>query len=243
MFQFTWVFPRFCVVGEGEWKAFIPYGGYLGDAPSGACEWVRGEVVEIGEREVRLGVGEVVGFEFLVLAMGASGDVPSRLGVEGREEGIEELRSVQGGIRGARNLVVVGGGPAGVELAADAKGMYPDKNVTLIHSRPRLLNHFGPGLHDAAMKTMKELGVEVVLEERLVSETEENGVITLQSGKEIPCDLLVSHLNRTRMKICSLRSDQMYWSIPKLFCYCEAVLDLNLFVWKRQNKTNTATLR
>lgn len=197
MFQFTWVFPRFCVVRGEEWKAFIPYGGYLANAPREVFEWVRGEVVDIRGREVRLGSGEIVGFEFLVLAMGARGDLPSRLSVEGREEGIEKLREVQGGIGGARSLVIIGGGPAGVELAADAKERYPDKNVTLVHSRARLLNHFGEGLHDAAMKMMKELGVKVVLGDRLVSETEENGVVNLQAGKEIPCDLLVSFPSHT----------------------------------------------
>lgn len=35
----------------------------------------------------------------------------------------------------AKNIAVIGGGAVGVELATDIKSYYPEKSVTLVHSR------------------------------------------------------------------------------------------------------------
>lgn len=48
-------------------------------------------------------------------------------------------------IRQSQSVAVVGGGAVGVQLSSDIKDFYPDKDVTLIHSRERLLSHFGDG--------------------------------------------------------------------------------------------------
>jgi NADH dehydrogenase FAD-containing subunit len=52
---------------------------------------------------------------------------------------------VQETIRQSQSVAVVGGGAVGVQLSSDIKDFYPDKDVTLIHSRERLLSHFGDG--------------------------------------------------------------------------------------------------
>ncbi|KAF3058384.1 hypothetical protein GL218_05307 [Daldinia childiae] len=100
------------------------------------------------------------------------------------------MREMQKQIRESKNLVVVGGGAAGVELATDAKSKYPDKQVTLVHSRDSVMHRFGPKLQATATDGIKELGIELITGDRVVSEDKEKGIAVLRSGKEIACDYL-----------------------------------------------------
>jgi NADH dehydrogenase FAD-containing subunit len=189
-FNFTWVFPRFCVTKDHEHKAFIPYGKYI---PPGLVRWVQGRVETVERTLVQLANGQRIPYEFLLVATGsgATDVLPSRTGVDEKIEGILLLREMQSMIERSQNLVVVGGGAAGVELAADAKALYQGKNVVLIHSHEAVMNRFGPELQVAALKGLKALGVQVILGERLVNERAEDNIATLSSGREVPCDFLV----------------------------------------------------
>ncbi|KAL1969615.1 hypothetical protein VTN77DRAFT_8168 [Rasamsonia byssochlamydoides] len=213
-FQFTWVFPRFSVVRGHEHKAFIPYGPFLAAAaPPGSYQWVRGRVERIEKaQEGRRGFVLVheegnderrIAYDYLVIATGSSTDagLPSRSGVDDKKDGICAFRNLQDRIENAANIVVIGGGPAGVELAADAKDQYPEKNVMLVHSRDTLLNRFGPKMQEIAMKELERLGVKIVLGERLQlqSADERDGYVVLKSGKKVACDCLVSIYANSRL--------------------------------------------
>ncbi|KAI0847456.1 FAD/NAD(P)-binding domain-containing protein [Daldinia vernicosa] len=198
-FQFTWVLPRFCVAEGHEHKAFIPYGGLLPrgsfDADGGKVSWIKDRVASISRDSVRLTeTGEEIPYEFLVVATGAGATdtLPSRVGTNDKDEGMELMREMQRQIRESKNLVVVGGGAAGVELATDAKSKYPEKRVTLVHSRDSVMHRFGPKLQAAATDGIKDLGIELITGDRVVSEDKEKGIAVLRSGKEIACDYLVN---------------------------------------------------
>lgn len=47
-------------------------------------------------------------------------------------------------IKGAKSILIVGGGPTGVELAGEIAFDYPEKDVTLVHNGYRLLEFIGP---------------------------------------------------------------------------------------------------
>ncbi|KAK0710705.1 hypothetical protein B0H67DRAFT_493154 [Lasiosphaeris hirsuta] len=190
-FNFTWVLPRFCVVEGHEHKAFIPYTpDFFARAPDGIVSWVRDRVVTVGRKTVRLQGGEEIPYEFLIIATGSTvpDGLPSRLGVDNKEEGVELLRGVQARIKAASHVVVAGGGAAGVELATDAKDQYPDKGVTLVHSRPSVMHRFGPELQAEAMRALKTLGVDVILEEKVMPDSTDGTSIELMSGRVIDCD-------------------------------------------------------
>ncbi|KAI1347884.1 hypothetical protein F5Y01DRAFT_307198 [Xylaria sp. FL0043] len=193
-FHFTWVLPRFCVVEGHEHKAFIPYGPHLRHIPENTLRWVQGRAVHITKDSVYLSSGEEIPYEFLVVATGAGATdaLPGRVDSDDKAGGITRLQDIQTRIKGANNLVVVGGGAAGVELATDAKSYYPDKSVVLVHSRDNVMHRFGPGLQKAAMEGLRGLGIEVITGDRLIREDKERGVAVLKSGKEVECDFLVS---------------------------------------------------
>ncbi|KAI0132142.1 hypothetical protein BJ170DRAFT_232800 [Xylariales sp. AK1849] len=199
-FHFTWVLPRFSVVPGHEHKAFIPYSEEYINKYN--IRWVRDRVSRIRQDAVVLeGSGEELTYEYLVVATGSAGaglkSLPSRVGADGKVEGMYRLTELQQRIEKAKRLVVVGAGAAGVELAADAKALYPEKSVTLVHSRDEVMHRFGPELREAAMKGLRELGVEVIVGERLVEEKLGMSYVKLRSGRKVECDCLVQCTGQT----------------------------------------------
>ncbi|KAJ6028981.1 uncharacterized protein N7446_011679 [Penicillium canescens] len=197
-FQLTWVLPRFCVVEGSEHKALIPYWPYL-QAPLGSYQWVTDSVTTIqpgGDSKgrngkVQVSSGDWIDYEYLVLATGSTARLPSRVNWESKKDGMKAMQYQQRRFKEARDIVVVGGGAAGVELATDAKSQYPEKNVTLIHSHETLLSDgFGSKMHDVAKKALEDLGIDLVLGKRPVLPRDETGNIEL-GDRKVHFDCLV----------------------------------------------------
>lgn len=188
-FHFTWNFPRFSVVSGHEHKAFVPYDHLVDGAPPGSFKMIQDTVDSISGTAIYLKSGPQLEYSYLIVTTGSTAGAPSRLNTTQKEDGIELLKSTQRSIADANRLVVVGGGPAGVELALDAKHTYPSKEVTLVHSRPTLLHNFGQKLHLAALAALEKAGVCVILEQRVKMESKTE--VTLGSGEKISCDLVV----------------------------------------------------
>lgn len=194
-YHFTWNFPRITVVEGHDNKAFVPYPEKPRMAPEGIFVFQQGTVVSIDAHKVTLEDGSTVDYEYLVIATGSQARYPPELdAVVDKQDCIEYFRTQQDRIKSARNIVIVGGGAAGVEIAGDIRSKYSDKTVTLVHSREHLLNQFGSGLHEIAKKDLEALGVTLYLGERVVAglESENPKAVTLRSGKVLECDLLVS---------------------------------------------------
>lgn len=205
-FNFTWVFPRYSVLPGHEHKAFIPYDAFLSrrssspspSSPSSSSSpmlrWIRDWATEITPKHVVLKGGERIPYAYLVVATGSSVEsgLPSRANETDKRAAMRRLRDLQDGIRRAGRVVVVGAGAAGVELAADARSLYPGKSVALVHSRDAVMHRFGPKLQARALAELRGLGVEVVLGERVVGEdVDGSGTVTLRSGRVMGCDYLV----------------------------------------------------
>lgn len=195
-FNFIWMFPRISVVEDHEHKWVIPYDPSIRAAPSGAIIRHRGTAVAVDGKAVTLQDGTVFEYEYLVIATGSTGSLPWNSVTDEKRDGVDEFRHMQKEIRKASNLVIVGGGAVGVELASDIKSMYPLKNVSLVHSRDALLNTFGPKLQRHCLKILDQLGVRVYLGERVSEESgnKTSSTITLKSGITVPYDLFVSQI-------------------------------------------------
>lgn len=210
--HFVFNFPRFSVIPGHEAKAFIPYDGICKDAPEGIYHRIRGVVKSVADKEVLLESGEGVPYAYLVIATGCSQPFPARVKPTDKAEGCAELRSFQQRVHAAKSVALVGGGAVGVEMAADIKSYFPEKKVTLVHSRAQLLPRFGKRLHDHASKALTDLGVELRLGERpTISSHDENDIdssgqstLRFKDGHEEHFDLVVSLIRYT---VCGISSN------------------------------------
>ncbi|RMD40577.1 hypothetical protein DV735_g4567, partial [Chaetothyriales sp. CBS 134920] len=194
-FHFTWLWPRMVGVPGHDHKSIVPYPAKHPQAPEGIYELKRGNAISIEKDAVVLEGGERVPFEYLVIATGSSPRFPTGLNPLSKGEVLKYFGGLQDQIRAAGSIVLVGGGPVGVEIGTDVKSRYPDKSVTIIHSRARLMNNFGTRLHDAGIEACKELNILVYFEERPSfpkGTTHENGSLTLKSGETVKYDLLIN---------------------------------------------------
>ncbi|KAG7529919.1 hypothetical protein FFLO_05324 [Filobasidium floriforme] len=112
-----------------------------------------------------------------------------------KKEGISWMRAAQRRIEEVERILVVGGGALGVQMATDIIATHGQtKKVTLLHSRPNLLNRFDIALHEAAMKRMEEFGIEVILGSRVdgsfINKTE-GGKVRTTDGREVEADLIL----------------------------------------------------
>lgn len=81
-------------------------------------------------------------FVYACLALGATYPIPGRPRSTSREEGLENQRQMQKDIKAAKSILVVGGGPVGVEFVGEVRTQYPKstgKAVTLATSGGELI--------------------------------------------------------------------------------------------------------
>jgi nitrite reductase (NADH) large subunit len=94
-----------------------------------------------------LETGADVSFDRLILATGASPTLPPVPGIDGPGVfplwSLDDALTIRDGVRGARRIVVIGGGVLGVEAAFDLSAIGVE--VTLVEARPTLM----PDLLDA----------------------------------------------------------------------------------------------
>ncbi|KAJ7498764.1 FAD/NAD-P-binding domain-containing protein [Mycena latifolia] len=199
-FEHIFAFPRLSVIPDVAHKAFVPFTNAFHATPPGSTSVVHGIASEILPDKVVLQSGETIPYEYLVMATG-TGFIPMRSRT--KAEGAAFGKAVQERIKESANVVVIGGGASGVQLATDAKQFYPSKTITLIHSRDQLMNRFHPELHSEIMKKLDAAGINVILGQRVKMPSEGYYPVTgpsynveLADGRLIPADVAVSCIGR-----------------------------------------------
>lgn len=195
--NYSFNFPRFSVMMGQEHTAFIPYDGVASSEPHGILTRVQDKAVQVTEKQVILASGQKVDYAYLIIATGSSQPLPVNVLSTDRVAACHELQEVQQAIVASQKIAVVGGGAVGVELASDIKDFYPEKDVTLVHSRNNLLNNFGKRLQDYALTALRdELNVRVLLNERPQMPTGSNmarlATLKFSDMREEKFDLIVS---------------------------------------------------
>ncbi|KAF9026132.1 hypothetical protein BDZ89DRAFT_1134995 [Hymenopellis radicata] len=82
--------------------------------------------------------GEKIDFSVLVLATGSIWGGPLAI-PNGPEDVTRFIQGTRQMFKDAQNVVLVGGGPAAIELAGEIKEVWPDKGVTIVHRGSQLL--------------------------------------------------------------------------------------------------------
>ncbi|XP_062070673.1 ferroptosis suppressor protein 1 [Lepus europaeus] len=151
-------------------KTFISYSVTFKD------NFRQGRVVgiDLKNQTVLLQGGEALPYSHLILATGSSGPFPGKLNeVSCQQAAIQAYEDMVQQVRLSEFIVVVGGGSAGVEMAAEIKTEYPNKEVTLIHSQVTLADkELLPSVRQEVKEILLRKGVQLLLGER-VSNLEE----------------------------------------------------------------------
>ncbi|XP_054812833.1 uncharacterized protein LOC129313601 [Prosopis cineraria] len=117
--------------------------------------------VNFTETQVITADGRHIPYDYLVLATGHTQPaVPVT-----RVERLNQYKAENQKIKSARSILIVGGGPTGVELAGEIAVDFPEKKVTLVHKGSRLLEFIGTKASRKTMKWLKSKKVEVKLEQ------------------------------------------------------------------------------
>ncbi|KAJ2724298.1 hypothetical protein GGI07_002072 [Coemansia sp. Benny D115] len=138
----------------------------------------KGIVSRITPTHIELADKETVEFDYLVIALGQSRNAPIGVSSSTKEEYLDAMDAYQKSVKTAESIVVVGGGAVGSELVADIKTDYPDKDVTLVHSRDLpVAGPFKDEFRHHVVDVFRLLGVSTIFGERVVEETAETTVV------------------------------------------------------------------
>ncbi|RXM35801.1 Apoptosis-inducing factor 2 [Acipenser ruthenus] len=143
-------------------KTFIPYIATFGES------FKQGRVVRI-DLETQTVVLEGGEFSHLILSTGSEGDFPGKFNEPvTMETAIQQYEDMVKEVQAAERIVVVGGGSAGVEMAAELKTDHPSKEVTLIHSRVALADvELLPSVRQGVKEGLLQKGVQLLLSEKV----------------------------------------------------------------------------
>ncbi|GAQ52607.1 NAD(P)/FAD-dependent oxidoreductase [Streptomyces acidiscabies] len=127
---------------DPEWTStpFIPYDRLLTHGRIVVGKALR---IDTDARNVVLATGERIPYDVLVVATGADYPEPARFTGTTVEEASKAFVGHQQKIAGAGHVLIVGGGPSGVELAAEIRLARPHARVTLAHAGEALLDATG----------------------------------------------------------------------------------------------------
>ncbi|KAG6847570.1 hypothetical protein H0H93_007320 [Arthromyces matolae] len=166
---------------------FLPYDKVF---VNGNGKFVQGKVASFTHSKeggiVTLESGEKIDYHILLLSQGATWNGPPAF--PSTEDGVKDhLNNFHSKVSKAQDIVLVGGGAVGMELAGEIKDVWPEKKVTIVHGDKLLLNPSYPDkFRRAAADSLTARGINLVLDEFINDpETREVQGITTASGKEL----------------------------------------------------------
>ncbi|TKY67023.1 Apoptosis-inducing factor-like A [Spatholobus suberectus] len=140
---------------------------------------VMSNAVNVTETEVLTADGHRTTYDYLVIATGHADRVP-----KSRSERLNQFKEDNQKIKSAHSILIVGGGPTGVELAGEIAVDFPDKKITLVHKGSRLLEFIGAKAADKTLTWLKSKNVVVKLEQSVDLSTFTDGQKMYQTSNE-----------------------------------------------------------
>lgn len=166
-----------------------------GDLPQRNNRLVVGKVINIQESEscvtVQYPDGSLgaVPYDYLLLACGSSYTAPIK--EEGKAALMDRQRSWAAAslqLKQAGCVIVVGGGPVGVELAAEIASKYPEKKVTLVSRSQNLCKDLPQRAISLVHKWLLDNGVELVM--GISVQKVQGQACTLEDGQVLRADIV-----------------------------------------------------
>jgi NADH dehydrogenase FAD-containing subunit len=160
--------PRL-LVAPGSLPAIIPYGAFLPKA-----RLVQGWLTEVRKRSIVVSADHRAAstelpYDYLVLATGSNydGDLVKPVS-GGLGERLQHFTSVHKHLESAGRVLIVGGGPVGIELAGEIIESFREKHVTVIEAGPHILPVTSEKPRRWAAEFLQRHGAKLLTGERVV---------------------------------------------------------------------------
>jgi len=197
-------------------QILVPYNKLLANG-----NFVQGYVNEITDKAVHIeGHHAPIEYKYLIIATGSQYPFPGKVTESQMKTALGHFGTMVTKIEQSKEILIVGGGPVGCELAGEIISKYPkDKKVILVHSHDKLLPaDLLPDMRDKTAKQLTDMKVEVVLNEKVEIGAHEEKLLEAHdgaflhgertvrtaSGKEFKADLILfargAHVNNNAMR-------------------------------------------
>jgi NADH dehydrogenase FAD-containing subunit len=150
---------------EPDWldRIFFPYEHLLANGP-----FVRDRAVGVDGRRVTLASGDVLEPDYLVLATGSAYPFPAKVEEPDIASARARVLEAHDALLAAECVLILGAGPAGLELSGEIKAVHPDKHVTIADiSSDILAGPYDQALRNELRRQLDGLGIELRLDAQL----------------------------------------------------------------------------
>lgn len=192
--------PRLIVEPENIDKALFLVEDTLTKYSNGINqEFIHGEVVSTNfdERSVKIEstLGNLtIAYDYLIVASGSRTETPAFKLSGGHEKTVEAIKHLNKATKNAKKIIILGGGPTGVETAGELGFLYGhNKEIVLYTGLVGPLSPLGESKSSTALTKLKELGVKVVNKKRS-TDIQEKGTLTkvlFEDGSTDEADVVI----------------------------------------------------
>lgn len=183
-----------------EKKVMIPYAPAISNGVI-----TQGLVISVdtATKCVTLQSEETISYDYLVFSCGSSNNFPGKLPLGSSEEDAKQLyEEFRKQVKESKTIVIIGGGPIGVELAGEISSEYGDKSIHIIHSQDVLADpSLSAKFHRNLLAAVQSKGIKVIFGEKVnLAELDFQpgigwlaGPLTVKTNKEtsIEADMIV----------------------------------------------------
>lgn len=179
-FEIPWASLRAMVEPSFAERSVINHRDYLTNG-----RIITSRAISVTDKEVLTAEGRALVYDYLVIATGHLYSVPRT-----RTERLSQYETENEKIRSAGSILIIGGGPTGVELTGEIAVDFPEKEVTLVHNGSRLMQFIGPKASNKTLDWLRSKRVEVKLEQSVNLNSVSDGSRTYQTsaGETIEAD-------------------------------------------------------
>lgn len=177
--EITWARLRSMVEPSFAKRSVINHHEYL----PGASIFTSDAVGIDEQGQVSTTEGRQISYDYLVIATGHMG-----ASCQTKTERLRQFEADYEKIKASDSILIVGGGPTGVELAGEIIVDFPTKKVKLVHRGSRLLEFATEKAGKKALDWLTARKVEVVLGQSVDFDSSSDGAYVTSSGETIVAD-------------------------------------------------------
>ncbi|CAF0739959.1 unnamed protein product [Adineta steineri] len=127
---------------------------------------VQAEVISITDDSIQVyGRNEPIHFNYLIIATGSSYAFPGKIAETDSSKAVDLYNNLQEKIQQAEQILIIGGGPVGIELAGEIATDYPEKDITIVHNQMTLLQPkaFQDKIYVRLQEQLERMKIKIIL--------------------------------------------------------------------------------